>query len=646
MELENRQPRAWLLLAAVLAVVVASYASALDVPFVWDDHLLIEEEPRVRSLLPLSQHFGQGFWSNPTTHAVEGYFRPLVTLSYALDWTLWDGRPAGFHATNLLLHLICCALVFALARRGGASVEAAALGAALFGCLPRLTESATWVSGRTDLLAGAFGLAALCVHDTRAEGGGRRIAAAALLAAGLLAKEVSVAAAAGIVALELVARRRQGEGLRRSAVHLAPLAIAGLGYAVLRARAGAGPPDALALDGLDRVLLPFQALGTYAAMLLDPLRPSLVIGRVGVVSPVQVALGVGVAVAGGALALRAWRRGAAPFAWACAALGGVALLPVLHVLPLPLQVVAADRFLYLPAAALAAGLAVAAARLPGRARRVAGVAALVALPVFAAATHARNVQWSDEIGLWEKEAARAPRGSGVAWRELGTLHSWQGRPDEALGAYRKAFAAEQEFVRVQPRHRIDRGLMESVALALSETGRYDEALDIARQLVAEQPERARFRATLGAVHARNLDFDAAEREIGEAVRLHADYPQARALLNQVREAREAWRALPAPSPDEPAAVTAERARIFVQIGRLAEAERLWERVVQDPRTPPPLLQRAALYLVVRGDPTLAEQALVRLRASGAEPAAFEELERALAGRRALGETRWAALATP
>src|SRR5436189_192212 len=42
--------------------------------------------------------------------------RPLVNVSFALDYALWGARPFGFHLTNLLLHILNVLLLFRLAR--------------------------------------------------------------------------------------------------------------------------------------------------------------------------------------------------------------------------------------------------------------------------------------------------------------------------------------------------------------------------------------------------------------------------------------------------------------------------------------------------------------------------------------------------
>jgi tetratricopeptide (TPR) repeat protein len=600
-------------LALLLVAVACVYASALRAPFFRDDHMLVLEDPRVQEPRSALEHFGRAYWAGPAGPVHSAYYRPLVTLSFALDWRLGGGRAAPFHATNVALHLVVCALVFALARRGGATASAAALGAALFGLMPRLTEAVTWISGRTDLLAGGAALAALLVWDRSRGRAAARAAAAALLLLGLLAKEVALAGALAIAAYEIARARERGERPQRAAAALAPIAIAAAAWAALRLAAG----SALLPDPFGwplRLLLAFQSLGTYACMLLDPLHPQLAIGRLGVLEPWKVVIGVASAALSIGALVRAVRPPAPPLRVGLVALAAASLAPALHLVPIPLSAVAADRLLYLPLAALAAALAPLAGRPGARRARVAAAGALALAAVFATATWARNLDWRDEVRLWALELERAPGGSSEAHRELGALLSWRRQPEQALAHYLAAYRIEAEVERGRPSAGVDRMLRGNLALVLSELGRYDEALGLLARLAHERPRDPRARLQLGAVHARRLEFDRAERELQAALELDAEQRIAAQLLTQVRAARERWGALPPPADAEPTSVKAARAEVYFQVGRLPDAERLWSRVALAPDATPEQIERAARRLArFARDRQAAARAMERVR---------------------------------
>jgi hypothetical protein len=117
------------------------------------------------------------------------FYRPL--------WVLWNAflyqlshSPSLAHALNLVLFGIVCAEVFLLVR-SVAGRRAAVFGGLLFVVFPSHGESVAWISGNTDLLAVALGLAAILIGlapSTRS-----RLAGVALLAAAaMLTKEIAV----------------------------------------------------------------------------------------------------------------------------------------------------------------------------------------------------------------------------------------------------------------------------------------------------------------------------------------------------------------------------------------------------------------------------------------------------------------------
>jgi hypothetical protein len=82
-----------------------------------------------------------------------GFFRPLVTSSFALDYMLFgvNARPYGF--TNLALYLACIAAIWRLLREAGPTRTAASVGAFAWALNPHgINMAIVWLSGRTSLL--------------------------------------------------------------------------------------------------------------------------------------------------------------------------------------------------------------------------------------------------------------------------------------------------------------------------------------------------------------------------------------------------------------------------------------------------------------------------------------------------------------
>jgi hypothetical protein len=111
------------------------------------------------------------------------YYRPLTVLSFGIDWLLWGFQPAGYYATNLLLHLLGAALVWRLAVLvfPGAPAWKPGLAAALFALHPGHEYNLLWLSGRGDVLCAVFVLLSLICLTAWLRGGRASAAAGHLI---------------------------------------------------------------------------------------------------------------------------------------------------------------------------------------------------------------------------------------------------------------------------------------------------------------------------------------------------------------------------------------------------------------------------------------------------------------------------------
>ena len=159
-----------------------------------------------------------------------GYPHTVTVLSLALDRALFGTNPAGYHAVNLLVHLVNVILLYALLGRFGADRATAAGAAALFALHPLVVEPVCWVIGRKDLLSTALVLGALLVAaGPRGEAGPSSVRRWALVdglvVAAMLAKPSALTAPA--LVWIVVRCLRPAESRRRLAVAVAPLVLAG-----------------------------------------------------------------------------------------------------------------------------------------------------------------------------------------------------------------------------------------------------------------------------------------------------------------------------------------------------------------------------------------------------------------------------------
>jgi Flp pilus assembly protein TadD len=583
---------------AVLLVVLIAYLNALRVPFVWDDHRLVEGHALHLDWSAVPGLFVENYWSVPGDASPHSFYRPLTTASFVADGSIWSGRPLGFHLTNLLAHLGVCALAFATARRCGARREWAFLAAVGFGVFPRLTESVTWIAGRTDVLATLFGLAAFFVqiHPRTARHPGRRALAAIYLLLGLLCKEVAIAA---FVACALFEWRRVGgvrKGVRPLAQALLPASLACALYLGLRSAASTALVSPVELGPGLRALSAVQAVGEYARMLVTPWQPELFVGSVGRIAPGRVALGVltlGVLAWGVA---RLLRRVPKPYVAGLLALGLTPIALVIHVVPVSQTAIAADRFLYMPVLSLALlAASLSPARSSARSRMAVGVACVLCLG-FAFSVHARNRVWQDEVTLWTVTRGQGVDVLGQVENEYAAALSRSGRSEEALAAHRRAFDLQRRFVAEHPGARVDAGVELNLALALSEHGFFEEALPLLESAWTLRPHDPVVMIDYGTALSRAGRFRDANEILMRVPPTASDAGLARMLLRQNARAAAIWQQLPPPSPDEPIDVRAQRAYVHHLVGRVKLADEIFVDVVGSPDATPEILERAEQVL--------------------------------------------------
>ncbi|PID38711.1 MAG: hypothetical protein CSA65_02575 [Proteobacteria bacterium] len=410
--------RARWVLVGLLLITAAVYARSIGGGFIWDDHNLIVDNRYVQDWRYLRRNLESRFWdtSNTRQRWRQGhYFRPIVTLSYQLDYALWGPRAAGFHLTNVALHLLVVWLAWLLCRRlAPQRLLVAVVGAGVFALHPTRVESVVWISGRTDVLLALFVLAALLAFERALAARGSRFAL--WLTLGWLAwlgalgsKESAVGLALLLPALEVLFRRSPVDLSRRNwgLVHLPLVPVTAIFVVTVLTREGAAGSGAL----LERLWAVSAAASYYGEFILSPYEPNALVGlylELTAASASRVLIGALTLVGGTALIVASWRR--KPLAAFGLLFAGLFFAPVLNLIPVSGTAVA-ERFAYLPLFGLALALAVGidSPRLAPRARQaaLAGVALLAC--TWVAVIVIRTPDFASPLRFWQVAVAQNPR---------------------------------------------------------------------------------------------------------------------------------------------------------------------------------------------------------------------------------------------
>lgn len=160
----------WLPSVGVLAAGVVLYRSTLQGYFLADDFGYLQLYARTPlAAFPglFAADWSQGIWGRQLEE-----LRPLIGLTYWIEYRLWGTEPAGYHASNLIFHTLAAAGLYffvlesgrGLTRSTSSSPDGdvspwwhanAALGTLLFLLHPSHVEAVAWIAGRTDLLGAA-----------------------------------------------------------------------------------------------------------------------------------------------------------------------------------------------------------------------------------------------------------------------------------------------------------------------------------------------------------------------------------------------------------------------------------------------------------------------------------------------------------
>jgi tetratricopeptide (TPR) repeat protein len=144
------------LLSIILIIVLgfAVYSNSLNGKFVWDDKVLVRDNPYIRSFSNITDVFtkniGKGAGINDYS------YRPVQLVTYMVDYLFWKLKPVGYHFTNVFLHILAALSIYGLILLLFKDKLLSFLASIFFVTHPIHTEAVSYISGRADSLAVIF----------------------------------------------------------------------------------------------------------------------------------------------------------------------------------------------------------------------------------------------------------------------------------------------------------------------------------------------------------------------------------------------------------------------------------------------------------------------------------------------------------
>jgi protein O-mannosyl-transferase len=530
------------------AAIGGAYYNALGNGFVFDDYLLVVDNPLIRT--------SRSLWTL-LSHPLSLGYRPLRTLSYILDYRLGGMQPWGFHFGNLLYHWVTACFVFLTTLRltNAPALEQtswrwrpAVFIAFLWAVHPVQTDTVTYIAGRRDILGGLCLFSGLWAYlrfrastSPAAWRYGWLLFSCLMYGLGILSKE-------SVLVLPLlcwaydVRQEGMAESLRRRwALYFIVLLF---GAGVLWHFAGGiiaetiqkaswhGGSMAGNFATVARIWVHYLSVMIYPHTLLGDYSYDAFPVSSSLTDPAVVrALAVLGATAVGVWGLARWRP--------LCGYGGlwmlITILPVSHLIPI--REIAAEHYLYVPLFGLCLIVGILLDALCGKrapapqwrtsARPVVGYALVTALIAGAVTrTVIRNRDWLDEERFWSVTAQTAPR-SARAHYNLAGVYKQQKRTQDAA----REFAAT---LAVTPKHV---GAIIGLGELAFEAGQYGQALSYVLQAQSISPHNARGIYLLAWVRLALNDVTEAEALFKQTLTQMPNSPWAYAGLEAVAKER-------------------------------------------------------------------------------------------------------------
>lgn len=491
---------------SIIAIAVLGHVNSLSGAFHYDDAHSIVENLAIRNAANIPYLFvDPTFFSSEPSMAM---YRPVVVLSYMLNFAVSGLSASSFLLLNLILHALVAAVAFLFLQQWLERANAAWWIAAIFALHPVNAQVVNYISSRSEGLTALGVLCALYLMSRQ-----RRLWAGFSYVCALLSKSQAVV----LLPLLLVVEGRGGvlfERLQR----WWPFAVLTTLY-ILIIYGNDFLPRSLAQDvrALDvQLFTQAKALVYYLQIMVIPhnlsVEHAFVEGRDLLVGPVIFSLLLLASVLFMALRSKSW-----------AARGMLFWLAAMSLTSLvPLNVLVNEHRLYIGSIGLGVAALGSIAVLPNRSLLWAGGAYLVLL---GALTWQRNDVWRDEYTLWKDAMRQAPHmfraqsNMGLALLEKGLseearlvlemavetnphyARTWNnlGLAYEELGAYALADSAYRRAVDLKPDHVGFRANMGRLYLG---QGRYGEAIGVLDAALSLDPSSLEARVNIGLAHQR------------------------------------------------------------------------------------------------------------------------------------------------
>ncbi len=497
------------------------YLSSLHHQFVFDDFKVIVNNPFIKDW----KHFPALFHSDYFKISGELSYRPVVTLSYFMDYAIWQLNPLGFHLTNLFIHTLNTSFVFLIILQITKNTRLAGISCLFFGIHPILTETVSSVGFREDLLCFMFFLLTIFFYTKlHASSHKNTWYAAALIAYSLSLFSKEMAISLPLVILVLDPLFLQSKILLRIKMfwyYMGFFLVTGA-YLLLRVTFLRNTIEYVLYPGnsiVINVLTMTKVIASYIKLLFFPMVLNADYHVIFDTSMIKPSLLLSLALLGciAFIAFKLYHRQKEitfSILWTF-----ITLIPVMNIVPL--GNIMAERYLYMPSLGFCIFLGILIIKIliyvPHMYRNLVKTCFIAILLFYLTFTIKYNRIWSDEGTLWSYTVHNTSC-SFNAHNNLGKDYFQKGLTDKAIEEYTIALLKASEVQYKYPIAHYNLGL------AYDTKGMYDASIREYRNALCMNPGDADAHNNLGIVLFITKQTGLAVEELGKAITLVPNNP--------------------------------------------------------------------------------------------------------------------------
>lgn len=506
----------------ILSLAIIPYLNTMDksFSFIYDDIDLIVKNKNINNLSPA---FIKDSFINKDVYnvAIGEIYRPFYIILYAIEYQLWNLNPIGYHAVNALLNATNALIAYLLLCNLLCNKKLSLLGALVFAVHPVHTENVAWIKETTTLLSSFFLFSAIFYYMRyrKFKTNLSLTASILLFIFSLLSKETSIVFPLLIVTIDIYLLRQTD--LRMKWLPWIPFFFISIIFLWVRTTVLGQVAQSNYYSGgtlWTTFFTMFRVVAYYLKLLFFPIE------LCGDYYQYQLSANfdMSVAASAGLLAMllisALWQARKNPLVPLGIGFFIITLLPVLNIIPV--KILMAERFLYLPSFGLILSVFALVDTLSREHRAKWVLLVSISIVLFSILTYKRNFVWQNQSSFWSDVVDKMPGNSrahynlalsqgdlNIRIKELKTALYLN--PTDELSRSKLALTLSQKgdyglavelYMDILKRKPNDRKTLNALARIYFAKGDYENSKDIFEKLIGAEPSNPQLLNSLGSVY--------------------------------------------------------------------------------------------------------------------------------------------------